>query len=399
MRRSSQESAPGTAKFGASDHRRNPTPMLTPETRERDFPTLSGMTYLNTAAEGIPPVVVGEALARYFSHRQMGAPGREHHMREWEALRELVGAMYGLPASSTAVCSCSSEAYNLAATALRLQPGDEVVVNDLDFPSGRSPWLLPGCPAAVKVWRARENALRVDDLVPLLSARTRLVSSSLVSYYNGFMLPLPHVVGAVRRHSPALLALDVTQALGRIPLDLTGADLIVSSTHKWILSTHGGGLVGVAPGREAALTAQAGGWFNLESPFDGDPCAVRAPQPGAASYMVGMPNFPAVYAHRAALDYIRAIGPAEIDRAARPQVAACLAGLTELPVELLTPREPEAIAGIVAFRHPRMAEIHARLAEQQIHVMHSAGRMRLAIHGYNTPADVERFLTALRALL
>ena len=37
----------------------------------------------------------------------------------------------------------------------------------------------------------------------------------------------------------------MTQALGRVPLDLADVDLIVSSTHKWILATHGGGLVGV----------------------------------------------------------------------------------------------------------------------------------------------------------
>ena len=38
--------------------------MLTDKTRLNDFPALAGMTYLNTAAESIPPVCVPEALAR-----------------------------------------------------------------------------------------------------------------------------------------------------------------------------------------------------------------------------------------------------------------------------------------------------------------------------------------------
>src|SRR5580692_10954297 len=135
--------------------------------------------------------------------------------------------------------------------ALQLRDGDEVVVNDLDFPAGATPWLQPSCPATTRVWRNRAGALRIEDLVPLLSAKTRLVTTSLVSFFNGFRLELPEVVAAVRRHSPALLAVDVTQALGRVPLDLTGADLIVSSTHKWILATHGGGLVGVPAERAA----------------------------------------------------------------------------------------------------------------------------------------------------
>jgi selenocysteine lyase/cysteine desulfurase len=31
--------------------------------------------------------------------------------------------------------------------------------------------------------------------------------------------------------------------------------------------------------------------------------------------------------------------------------------------------------------------------------MHTAGRMRVALHGYNTAADVERFLAALAEAL
>ncbi len=78
------------------------------------------------------------------------------------------------------------------------------------------------------------------DLLPLLNSRTRLVTTSLVSFYNGYRINLSEIAGAVRKHSPALIAVDVTQALGRIELNLSDADLIVSSTHKWLLATHGG---------------------------------------------------------------------------------------------------------------------------------------------------------------
>ena len=42
--------------------------MLSEESRERDFPSLAGMIYLNTAAEGVPPRAVGEALTRCAQH-------------------------------------------------------------------------------------------------------------------------------------------------------------------------------------------------------------------------------------------------------------------------------------------------------------------------------------------
>jgi cysteine desulfurase / selenocysteine lyase len=369
--------------------------MLTEESRRTDFPALDAMTYLNTAAEGIPPQAVVEALGQYAQDKLLGMDGRKPHEAQWHAAREQAARAFGLTAEEIGICSCSSEAYNLAAMALRLREGDEVVINDLDFPSGATPWLQPTCPATVKVWRSRDGALRVDDLTGLLSPRTRLVSTSLVSFYNGYMIPLPAVVEAVRTHSPALLAVDVTQALGRIPMDLTGVDLMVSSTHKWILASHGGGLVGVPADRAEQWTAMAGGWFNLENAFDADRFERTVTKPGAASFSVGMPNYPAAYAINAGLGYVQSVGITAIDNYARPLVLGCLAELKKRPIELLTPDEPDAIAGILAFRHPDAEAVHGRMHESNIHIMCHAGRLRVAIHGYNTPADVERFLGVL----
>jgi selenocysteine lyase/cysteine desulfurase len=357
------------------------------------------MTYLNTAAEGIPPLAVGEALQEYFRDHQLGMDGRVRHLAQREAVKRLTAEMYGLTADEIGICSCSSEAYNLAALALQLRAGDEVIINDLDYPSGTTPWLQPTSSATVKLWRSRDGALRVEDLIPLLSPQTRLVTVSLVSFYNGFRVPLPAIVEAVRKHSPALLAVDVTQALGRVPLHLEGVDLIVSSTHKWILASHGGGLVGVPKAQTETWTVPAGGWFNLEDPFGPDRFERVRSLPGAASFTVGMPNYPAIYAIRAGLDYIQRVGVAAIDEATRPLVRACIDGIAKLPVQLITPREEDALAGIIAFLHPKAEEIHRRLYAENVHIMYHAGRLRVSIHGYNTMADVEKFLEKLEEAL
>lgn len=378
--------------------------MLTRETRERDFPSLNGRVYLNSAAEGIPPLSVGRALQSYFADHLLGMDGRVEHARWHEAVRESTGVLYGLTAKETSVCSCSSEAYNLAALALRLREGDEVVINDLDFPAGTTPWLQADCPATVKVWRSREGALRTEDLAPLLGPKTRFVNVSLVSYYNGFRLPLPPVIEVVRKLSPALLGVDVTQALGRVPLDgddvgLSRADLIVSSTHKWILATHGGGLIGVPQASAARWKVPAGGWLHLRDAFGPDRFEQAESLPGAAGFAVGMPNYPAIYAIRAALDYIRATGVREIDAVARPLTLRVLEAVSRLPVELITPGNPEFVAGIIAFRHPRAEDIHRKLLAKNIHIMSHAGRLRVAVHGYNTDEDVDRLLNGLREAL
>ena len=370
--------------------------MIDPASRRRDFPALESQAYLNTAAEGIPPRVVLDALARYGKDKLLGMDGRPLHEARRRSLRARAGRALGLEPEEIGFCSCSSEAYNLAALALQLRPGDEVIITDLDFPAGATPWLQPSCPASVKVWQARQGALRVDDLQPLLSSRTRLLALSLVSFFSGFKVPLEAVVETTRRHSAALVAVDVTQALGRVPLDLAGADLIVSSTHKWILATHGGGLVGVPRRRTAEWTVPAGGWFNLEEPFLREDRLERAvSKPGADSFSVGMPNYAAVYAVNAALGYIDSVGVEAIAGHADPLVRACLEGLGKLPVELITPDEGDALAGIVSFRHPRAEHITRILHQRNVHIMSHAGRLRVAIHGYNTMDDVENLLNAL----
>ena len=373
--------------------------MLSAESRHQDFPGLEAMTYLNTAAEGIPPRVVGEAIGQYFRDKQLGMDGRDLHFAQWDAARSSVGRMFGLSADEVGICSCSSEAYNLAAMALKLQSGDEVIINDLDFPAGATPWLQGDCAATVQLWQARNWALHLEDLAALLGPQTRLVTTSLVSFYNGFMVPLPELVALVRERSDALLAVDVTQALGRVPLDLTGVDLVISSTHKWILSSHGGGLVGIPSARAQDWVVPAGGWFNQPDAFGPDRFQHVDNRPGAPGFTVGMPNFMAVYAIQAALTYLESVGVEQIEHAARPLVDACCQGLAELPVELLTPLDQATLAGIVAFRHPQAEQLQTRLRANNIHVMCQAGRMRIALHGYNTLDDVDKLLTTLKTAL
>ena len=375
------------------------TEMLSAESRLKDFPSLADRVYLNSAAEGIPPAEVLQALTQYGLDKIVGMDGRLLHQEQWIQAKEKVGKFLGFSSDDIGICSCSSEAYNLVFTALKLKAGDEVVVNDLDFPSGTTPWLTTDLGVVVKVWRSKNGALDTNDLKPLVNSKTRLVNISLVSFYNGFYLDLDEVSKIVRAQSNAIFSVDVTQALARHPLSLKNVDLVVSSTHKWMLGPHGGGLVAVNPQRSEELTASAGGWFNLDNAFDENRFSELKVKPGAASYMVGMPNYAAIYAINAALGYIDSIGVATIEKQANALVERCRAGILELPVELMGPAKPERTSGIISFTHPKYEEINNALHAENIHVMSHAGRMRVSIHGYNNESDIDRFLEVLKQAL
>lgn len=374
--------------------------MLTPETRQRDFPTLQTMTYLNSAAESIPPSCVGEALQAYWRDKLRGMQGRDAHFAVLEQCRAIAAQMIHLDPDEVAFCSCSAEAYNLLATALDLQPDDEVVVSDLDFPSGTTPWLAAPRPPRLQLWASREGALAIADLLPLLNRHTRLVQVSLVSFYNGYRIDWQPLHDAVRRHAPnALIAVDVTQALGRVALECDGADCLISSTHKWVLGLHGGCIVGVPRARAPQLTTRAGGWFHLGNAFDADRFVRTTPKLGAASWSVGMPNFAALYALNASLRYVASIGVDAIAGVADPLTQSLHDGMVDLGLQPMAPRRTPRDSGIVAIRHPRGGAIHAALERENIHVMHQAGRLRMAVHGYNTAAEVAHCLAVLRTAL
>ena len=414
--------------------------MLTESTRLRDFPTLSGMTYLNTAAESIPPRCTGEAIEQYWRDKLRGMKGREGHFATVEACREVSARMLGLQTGEVSFCSCSSEAYNLLASALQLGERDEVVVSDLDFPAGVTPWLRAAEAPVLRVWKAVDGALNVgalaasaessvaadgrrrahsdaepgkrsaekgsarllpsaatSDLAPLLNERTRLVQVSLVSFYNGHRIEWRSFHDTVRQFAPnAIIAVDITQALGRVVLDCEGADILISSTHKWTLGIHGGCIIGIPSASAAKLTTRAGGWLHLQNAFDADRFERAVTKTGAASFSVGMPNFISLYALNASLRYLENAGIAKIAAHADPLVAEAELGLRDLGVKPLCRWNG---TGILAFQHPRSTELHAALERENIHVMHNAGRIRIAVHGYNTQEDIGRFLRVLGTLL
>ena len=79
--------------------------MIDTQSRERDFPSLKNMTYLNTAAEGIPPRVVGAALEQYARDKLLGMDGRAQHFAQLEAARSLTSELFGLTPTEVAICS------------------------------------------------------------------------------------------------------------------------------------------------------------------------------------------------------------------------------------------------------------------------------------------------------
>jgi selenocysteine lyase/cysteine desulfurase len=373
--------------------------MLTDASRFEQFPALARMTYLNTAAESIPPLCVEQAVNEYLRDKALGMRGRDGHFAQVEKCRAVCARLLNLAPAEVSFCSCSSEAYNLLASALQLRDSDEVVVTDIDFPAGITPWMRAANPPSLQVWKADRGELVLEELSRLLGPKTRLVQVSLVSFYSGHRIAWEPFHQMVRSLAPdAVIAVDITQAFGRIPIPCHNADIIISSTHKWTLGIHGGCVIGVPAASAQRLTTTAGGWYHLLNAFDSDRFERAVSKKGAASFSVGMPNFVSLYALGASLSYLESMGIENICAHADPLTKQVDKGLRSLGLTPLCEWRPNNPTGIVAFKHEQSATFHAALDAEQIHVMHQAGRIRIAIHGYNTQDDVSRLLSVLESL-
>jgi selenocysteine lyase/cysteine desulfurase len=76
-------------------------------------------------------------------------------------------------------------------------------------------------------------------------------------------------------------------------------------------------------------------------------------------------------------------------------------GLDDLGYVLVSPRSGPARTSLVLFNHAdaqRNGAIASGLAAQRIHVAEREGKLRIAPHLYNEPADIDRTLEVLADL-
>jgi selenocysteine lyase/cysteine desulfurase len=361
------------------------------------FPLTQQIAYLDTAAEGLPPVTVEAALAEYWREKRRGTPGRQRHYQVQSEAEQAVAKLLGSNPQDVVLLGNTSDALNLFAHSIDWRDGDEVLVSDLEFPSNVIVWLrLRHRGVKLVVVPTTGGETRIEDWTAHLSARTRVVSVSQVSYKTGTRIPFLEALADEAHSAGALFCVDATQALGRVPVHVRGVDFLVASSYKWLLATHGLGVVYIAPQIRDRLSEATAGWYSVEQVFHSERFSTYTPKKSASRLQAGMPNFPALYALNASANFLLNIGIEQIESTLRPLVAKLRQGLIDQGRELLTPPGAEFASGIVSFASESPEALMANLAGKGVIVWGGDGRVRISIHFYNDAADIERCLAALR---
>jgi selenocysteine lyase/cysteine desulfurase len=372
---------------------------FSPESLDREFPVRRNFLYFNHAAVSPLPRRVADAMAAHVAQvRDRGAADWRSWFGMIERTREKAARLVNASVAEVAFVPNTSWGLNLVALGFPWKDGDNVVTDDLEFPSNAYPWrALGGRGVECRVAKNRAGRVALDDLAALVDARTRVVAVSWVAFHNGFVFPLAEI-GAFCRERGILCVVDGIQGLGALPLDVREArvDVLCADAHKWLYGTEGGGLLYVAENARDRVPARAWGWWNLktEDEFLAGSGALYA---SARRYEPGTLPTANLAALGAALDLLAEMGAETIRARILENVEALRRGLAERGWRVATP-EPAA-SGILAGVPPSgdARSWAKKLEERRVLVAPREGAVRFAPHAGNDVGEVARVLAAIDA--
>lgn len=360
--------------------------------------------YAHLATGGEAPMLKShqEILTQFLIDKSSGEPAREKMESMMRLVQRQCAAWLSVAAEEIVFLSSASEGINNVAYGLNWQPGDNIVVADVEFPSDVLPWtLLKKQNVELRLVRHQDWYVSVDSIASLIDDKTRLVVISQVSMLTGQRVDIAALSGLVRA-SNAYLLVDATHAAGVVPVVAQHADFLVSSCYKWLLGVHGCAIFYCNRDRVGDFkppflgwnsVAQSGGWKN-PTQFE-----LRA---GADQFLPGNPSFISLYLLGNALQHLQAIGMERIEQHALQLSGQVIDAVLDSGLELMTPIAEEERAGNVCFTAPQIECLQQIFDENRVLVWGtyaSFGRIRISTHVHNDSSDVERCINVLRSMI
>ncbi|MGG3794779.1 aminotransferase class V-fold PLP-dependent enzyme [Pseudomonas paraversuta] len=183
-----------------------------------------------------------------------------------EIHHQLAGLL-GVEDASIALTRCASDALqSLIRNYNALQPGDQLLISDLEYPSVES---------AMR-WVARQRGLEIIEIIhehpashdSLVASyrevlarhpRIKLMALTHVTHLTGLVMPVQAIVDAANAHSVDVV-LDGAHALGQIEFDLQALGVAFAgyNLHKWIGGPLTLGVMYIDPRRLADISPDMG---------------------------------------------------------------------------------------------------------------------------------------------
>jgi len=367
------------------------------ESLDREFPVRKNLVYFNHAAVAPLPRRVAEAIAAHNENaRDRGAADWRRWYADIEEARKKVARFIGAGRSEIAFLPNTSWGLNLVAQSFPWKEGDNVVTDDMEFPSNAYPWLaLEKRGVECRLAKNREGRVTLDDIAAKVDASTRIVAVSWVAFHNGWVFPIREISKFCRERG-ILFVLDAIQGLGALPLGVekAGVDVLAADSHKWLLGAEGCAVFYVSESARDRIPPLFAGWWNIKRERGYLDYALDF-YDGARRYEPGTLPTANIAGLAAAVDLLSEVGHESIRSRILETCDVLKRGLADRGWTITSP-EPLR-SGILAAARPNTDSrvLAKRLEARGIITAPREGSVRFSPHFYNDAEEVGRILKAL----
>jgi cysteine desulfurase / selenocysteine lyase len=365
------------------------------ERLRRLFPVTRKSLYLNHAAVSPYSTRVAKALKGFIDARLKSDnvdlyPGI---MDMIEAVRDKIARLTRAPKDTIALVKNTTEGLNILASGLPLKKRDRVILFEREFPANVYPFLnIERKGIEVDFVPERGNRFALDDVERVITARTRLLSVSHVEFLTGFRHDLA-ALGKLCREHGIVFCVDAIQSAGVAPIDVEamGIDYLAAGGHKWLMGPMGTAFVYVRESLMERLEPAYAGWLGVQDSWDFFRYRIKW-LPSARRFEGATQNFLGFFGLDASVGLLLEAGVPLLEEQVLSITGHLIGGLKDRGINVITPGEDTARAGIVTFSIDEPEKIFEALKVRKVFIALREGFLRVAPHFYNTIEDMELFL-------
>ncbi|MEY4444803.1 MAG: cysteine desulfurase, SufS family protein [Actinomycetota bacterium] len=373
------------------------------------------LVYLDSGATSQKPRMVLDAERAFYENHNAAAHRGAHQLAEeatsaYESARETVANFIGANSNEIVFTKSATESLNLLAYTIKLVPGDEVLVTEMEHHANLIPWqqacLRSG--ATLRWINVSSNGrLDLSNLNELINSKTKIIAITHQSNVLGTINELEPIVSAAKKVN-AKVVLDACQSVPHLEVNVKklGVDYLVFSAHKMLglLGTGvlwGADLNSLPPfifggSMIESVTMTEATWNDAPTRFEG-----------------GVPNVAGAVALAAAINYLEKIGIQNIHGHEKALTQELIAGLQSIEgIEIFGPTDLANRGGTVSFTltgiHPH--DLGQFLDEKGIAVrtghhcawplakkFNLAATTRASLYLYNNSDDIAALLSGIEA--
>lgn len=222
----------------------NPDRTWTNEEIRSQFKRTHKEIYLNAA--GMMPLsqFSQQGLTNYSNFQALGYEhgGGKYVTKMQQEIRPLFANLINADESEIGLIQCTKAGEQIALAAVdNIKPGGNIVTNDLHFNGSLHNLIgLKQQGRDVRIVKARDWQIQLEDMEAAIDDNTALVCITLVSNVNGHIEQISEIT-KVAHQKGALVYADIIQAAGIVPIDVEkmGIDIAACSCYKWLYGVHG----------------------------------------------------------------------------------------------------------------------------------------------------------------